>query len=158
MILKILVLTPVEQNILLALSYLSSKLIETTKEIGMDLLQTFHAAWLKRVKQTAFKQSVSLLATLSVDGIVAVCKPVKKPARPVVGIMFGKNNNALAIEHICLALLAIRSLEFEPVSGTHELDSFLFELTLKPTPIVSAQAEMSVQRLSNSESETPAIG
>lgn len=50
--------------------------------------------------------------------------------------MLGKNNHTLAVEHIGYALFAIRSLELEPVSRTHELNPLLFQLTLKPTPIV----------------------
>lgn len=30
----------------------------------------------------------------------------------------------------------VRSLKFEPVSGTHELNALLLQLTFKPTPIV----------------------
>lgn len=50
--------------------------------------------------------------------------------------MLGKNNHTLAVEHIGYALFAIRSLELEQVSRTHELNPLLFQLTLKPTPIV----------------------
>ena len=39
--------------------------------------------------------------------------------------MLGKKDNPFAVQHIYLVLLTIRSLEFEPVSGTHELDTVL---------------------------------
>ena len=58
-------------------------------------------------------------------------------ACPVIGIMRGKNLIPVPIQHIGFALLAVRSLEFEPVSGTHELNALLFQLTFEPTPIVT---------------------
>lgn len=76
-------------------------------------------------------------AALPVNSVVAVCEPVEKCARAVVGIMLGKKNNAFAVEHIGLSLLAVRSLKFEPESGTHELNALPIQLTLKPTPIVA---------------------
>ena len=51
--------------------------------------------------------------------------------------MLGEKDNAIAIQHICLTLLSIRSLEFEGVSDTHELNAVLCQLSLKPTSIVT---------------------
>ena len=39
--------------------------------------------------------------------------------------MLGEKDNTFAIQYIYLVLLTIRSLEFELVSGTHELDTVL---------------------------------
>lgn len=51
--------------------------------------------------------------------------------------MFGKKNYPFTIQHIGDALFAVRSLKFEPVSGTHELNAILLQFTFKPTPIVA---------------------
>lgn len=53
-------------------------------------------------------------------------------------------NHALAIEHIGNSLFSIRSLEFEPVSVTHELNALPFQLPFESTPIVSG---LSIVRL-----------
>lgn len=50
--------------------------------------------------------------------------------------MYG-NKDAIAIQDIGNTPLAVRSLKFEPVGGTHELKVLLFQLTFKPTPIVA---------------------
>ena len=92
-------------------------------------MQTFYAARLKGIEQATFKQCVCLFAALPVNGIVAVSEPVKKLTRPVIRIMLGKKNNAIAIQYIGYTLFAIRGLEFEPVSGTHELNALLFGKT-----------------------------
>lgn len=55
----------------------------------------------------------------------------------VIGIMLGEKNHALAIEYIGYSLFSIRGLEFEPASGTHELNVPLLQLPIEPTPIVS---------------------
>lgn len=89
------------------------------------------------MEQAALKQCVCLFAALSVNGIVAVCEPVKKLTRPVIRIMLGKKNYPITIQYIGNTLFAIRGLEFEPASGTHELNTFLLQLTFKPTPIVT---------------------
>lgn len=49
----------------------------------------------------------------------------------------GKKNDAIAIQNISNTLFAVRSLKFEPVSGTHELNALMFQLAFKPTPIVT---------------------
>ena len=96
----------------------------------MNLLQTFHTSRFKRVEQSAFKQRVCFFTALTINSIVAVSEPVKKLDGTIVGIMFGKKDNAIAIQKICLALFSIRSLEFEPVSGTHELNAVLCNFRL----------------------------
>lgn len=62
---------------------------------------------------------------MPIESVVAVSEPVKKRCSTVVGVMLGNNSHAFAIENIGYALFAIRSLEFEPVSGTHELNAHL---------------------------------
>lgn len=89
----------------------------------MNLLQTLHAARLKRVQQTAFKQSIRFLSALPVNSIVAIRKPVKKLARTIVGIMLGEKNNILSRQRIAIILFTISSNDFQFVSATHELDS-----------------------------------
>ena len=49
-------------------------------------------------------------------------------------LMLGKQYDALAVDYVSFTLLAIQSLEFEPVSGTHELNTILYQFSLKPTP------------------------
>ena len=101
----------------------------------MYLLETFHAPGFKRIKQSAFKKGVCFFATLSIYGIVAICKPVEEITGSVVGVMSCEKDYVFAIEHICDSLFAVRSLEFEPVSGTHEFNPVLFELSFEPAPV-----------------------
>lgn len=89
------------------------------------------------MEQAALKQCVCLFAALSVNGIVAVCEPVKKLTRPVIRIMLGKKNYPITIQYIGNTLFAIRGLEFEPASGTHELNALLMQLTFKPAPVIT---------------------
>ncbi|GFI39735.1 hypothetical protein IMSAGC016_01516 [Muribaculaceae bacterium] len=103
----------------------------------MNLLQAFHAPRFKRIQQPAFKQSICLLAALTIDSIVAIGKPVKKPARPIVWIMLGDKNNILSRQRITVILLTVSSNDFQFVSATHELNAILFQLAFKPTPIVT---------------------
>jgi len=49
---------------------------------------------------------VCLLTTLTVNSIVAICEPVKKFTRHIIGIMFGKKNDTIAIQSIGNTLLA----------------------------------------------------
>ena len=62
----------------------------------------------------------------------------------VFGVMLGEKNHVLAIEHIGYSFFSIRTLEFQPVSVTHELNVLLFQIPFEPTPIV---AGLSIVRL-----------
>ena len=60
--------------------------------------------------------------------LVTIDEPIKKLSGTVVRIVLGERLYTIVIEYICSTLLSIRSLEFEVVSDTHELNSFCVEL------------------------------
>ena len=64
--------------------------------------------------------SASLPDSLSVNAVVA--EPIEKGISPIVGIVRGQSLHTFRIHRIGLTLLAVRSLEFEVVSDTHELN------------------------------------
>ena len=104
----------------------------------MDLLQAFHGAWFHGVQQSTLKECIGLLLALPVNSAVAICKPIKEVVGTIIGIVLGQCLHALGIKCIGKALLTIRSLEFEVVSDTNQLNTVFGHLALQVLPIVAA--------------------
>lgn len=99
---------------------LSCKVVQSTKKISMNLLQTLDVSRLCCFQNSTLKELVGFLLTLSVDGIVAVSKPIKKSSCLDVGYCLCLQDYALTIQRICQSLLPVRSLQFELVSATNQ--------------------------------------
>ena len=76
---------------------LTSKVIQTTEDIGVNLLKTLDGTRFQRVKQSAFKQVICLLFTLPINSIVAVGEPVQESIRTIGGIVLGQRLDALCV-------------------------------------------------------------
>ena len=78
-------------------TYLTSKVVQATEEIGMNLLQGFHLTHIFVCNKVAFPKGVGLLATLTVDGVVAIGKPVKEIHSALIISIFRQQSYALCI-------------------------------------------------------------
>lgn len=76
---------------------LSCKVIQSSKEISVYLLQTFHAPGLCRFQQSTLKELVGFLLALPVNSIIAVCEPVNKSYCFDIGYCFCQQNNTFSI-------------------------------------------------------------
>ena len=103
----------------------------------MYLLQAFDTAGFERIEQATFEEVVCFFATLTINRIVRINKPVQKVICPTIRVVFCQYAYAISIQNICLSLFAIRSLKFEVVSSTHDFNAFCTEFPFQPTPIVS---------------------
>ena len=106
----------------------SCKLIQSAKQIAVDLLQTFYQIG----QNSAFKKGIHLCPALSVNGIFAVRKPVQKLCCLAILKVFCQLYNAFTVKTIGQTLLTVRGNQFQPVSGTNQFAVFVFELTFKP--------------------------
>ena len=70
--------------------------------------------------------------------LVTIDEPIKKLSGTVVRIVLGERLYTIVIEYICSTQLTIRSLEFEVVSDTNQLNSLLCHLDFQVFPIVAA--------------------
>ena len=104
----------------------------------MNLLQALHRPRLQRIQQPAFKEVIRFLLALPVDGIVAVGEPIQESIRPVGRIVLRQRLGTLCIQRIRRPLLAVRRLELEVVSDTHELNPLPGEFPLEPAPVVTS--------------------
>ena len=94
---------------------LSGKVVESTKEISVNLLQALYRSWFHAVEQTTLNKGVGFLLALSVNGVIAIGKPFKKLTGAVVGIVVCNRLNTIGIKRIGKTLFTIRSLKFEVV-------------------------------------------
>ena len=119
-------------------AYLTSKVVEAAEDVGMYLLEALDGARLHAVEQAALDEGVGFLLALSVDGVVAIHKPVKEGIGAVVGVILGKCMNTRIIKSVSGTLLTVGSPKFELVSDTNQLDTLLGHLAFQVFPIVAA--------------------
>ena len=81
-----------------------------------------HGSRLQGIQQAAFKEIVSFLFALAVEGIVTIGKPIQEGIGPVGWVVFGQRLNTLV------------------VSDTNQFDPLLGHLTLAPHPKPRAPA------------------
>ena len=89
----------------------------------MYLLQALNSPWFHAVKQATFNKRVSFFLALPINAVVAIGKPVEESIGTIVGIMLSYRLHTRCIQRICKSLFAIRSLEFEVVSDTNQLNA-----------------------------------
>ena len=117
---------------------LTSKVVETAKQICMNLLQSLYCSWFQCLHQSTFEERISLFLTLTINGAITIGKPFKECMGTVVGIVFGYRLYTIGIQSVSSTLFTIWSLEFEVVSDTHELNALCIELLFEPTPVVTS--------------------
>ena len=116
---------------------MTGKIVEPTKKIGVDLLQSFHRADFDAVDERTFKQSIRFLLAFAVDGFVAVSEPLDKAVRLAGRKYFGKRNDPLMIENIGVAFLTIGSCQFQLGSDTTQFIPFFLQLGFQVFPVVA---------------------
>ena len=118
-------------------TYLTCKIVKSSKEIGVNLLQGFHFTNVFVCHKVAFPKSISLFATLPVDGIVAIGEPVEEVHSALIICIFCKQFDSFCIQYVCIISLTISSTQFQLVSTTNQLISFLTQFSLKIFPVVT---------------------
>lgn len=79
---------------------IAGEVVQTTKQVGVNLLETLRRSHLYAFYHAAFKQGVSLRFALAVDALFAVRKPCYKARSLGVGKAGNQLQNAFCVEHI----------------------------------------------------------
>lgn len=118
--------------------HFSLQSLKPAKQVGVNLLQALYTARIQTVQQATLKQRICLLATLTINRVVVVSKPVEKYIGSIVRIVFGQCLYVFIVKSIGISFFAIGSLELEVVSDAHELNAIGYQFLFKPTPIVTS--------------------
>ena len=104
----------------------------------MNLLQGLYCSNVFIGYEVAFHEGVCLLLALAIYCVVTICEPVKECVCSIVWIVLGEDFHTFIVKSISSSFLSVRSLKFEVVSDTHELNSICIQFLLQSTPIVSS--------------------
>ena len=79
---------------------LPGEVIQSAKQICMNLLKSFRCSDLNAFEQGTLEQRVCLRFALPVDGVLTISEPLYETRSLVVGHILGQFNNTLGIEYV----------------------------------------------------------